>query len=75
MTAPVFDLLCPLCFVLYASTTFQRGATCGVTSEKFVDSCPGKLIETEPRNIKQPKRKRESAAVAEADESAEAVTK
>ena len=78
MTTPVFDLLCALCFSTYASTMFQRGAVCGAVTEKRPDACPGRLIETEPRSIKQPRRerrKRGTADAAEADEAAEAVTK
>jgi hypothetical protein len=76
VSAPVFDLLCALCFAMYTSPAFQRGARCGVVTDQVSDGCPGKLIEREPRSAKQPRRegrKRESVAVAEADEPAEAV--
>jgi hypothetical protein len=78
VTAPVLDLLCPLCFVLYASAAVQRGARCGAVSDKVPDGCSGKLIETEPRTAK-PRRlsrgDRKTAGAAVADEPAEATSR
>jgi hypothetical protein len=73
MTAPVFDLRCPLCFVLSASAAFQGGARCGAGNEKYADGCAVKLISIKTREQQQ--RRTRAADKSATDESAEAVSR